>query len=291
MSMGVYSIKDLENFTQIKAHTLRIWEQRYNLLKPERTDTNIRLYSDRDLKKILNINLLYSNGLKISKIAKLDEKEIFRLANEILCVPDGEDESNVDRFINRIIRFDEIGMDDELEELHSKHNLEYVFSNLLIPVLEKVGELWQVDSITAAHEHFFSNILRAFLIRNTGPSITPEAAKGSVVLFLKENEYHELGLLFYNSYLRSKGYLTIYLGQSLPNEDLVKAVKSLKPDYVFTSLITKLNEKQFQQFFEKLASCIPLDRLFVGGHQLKIFKELIPKKVNIIYSVDAIHLD
>ncbi|NOQ74814.1 MAG: MerR family transcriptional regulator [Crocinitomix sp.] len=289
--MGVYSIKDLENFTQIKAHTLRIWEQRYNLLSPERTDTNIRLYSDRDLKKILNINLLYSNGLKISKIAKLNENEIFRLANEILLVPDGEEVSNVDRFINRIIRFDEVGMNDELEELRSANSLEYVFTNLLIPVLQKVGELWQVDSITAAHEHFFSNILRAFIVRHTGPSIAPETSKGSVVLFLKEDEYHELGLLFYNHYLRSKGYHTIYLGQSLPNEDFVKVVQDLKPDYVFTSLITKLNEKEFLQFFESLASCVPLDRLFVGGYQLKIFEKLIPEKVNIIHTVDAIHLD
>lgn len=289
--MGVYSIKDLENFTQIKAHTLRIWEQRYNLLEPERTDTNIRLYSDKDLKKILNINLLYSNGLKISKIAKLNENEIYRLANEILLVPDSEDASNVDRFVNRIIRYDEIGMNDELESLCNNSGLEHVFTNLLIPVLQKVGELWQVDSITAAHEHFFSNVLRSFIIRHTDKAVPQSSSKGSALLFLKENEYHELGLLFYNYYLRSKGYHTIYLGQSLPNDDLVKIVREFKPDYIFTSLITILNEKEFLEFFENIASCFALDKLYVGGYQLKIFEQLVPKEVKIIHTVDGIELD
>ncbi len=289
--MGVYSIKDLENFTQIKAHTLRIWEQRYNLLEPERTDTNIRLYSDKDLKKILNINLLYSNGLKISKIAKLNENEIYRLANEILLVPDSEDASNVDRFVNRIIRYDEIGMNDELESLCNNSGLEHVFTNLLIPVLQKVGELWQVDSITAAHEHFFSNVLRSFIIRHTDKVVPQSSSKGSALLFLKENEYHELGLLFYNYYLRSKGYHTIYLGQSLPNDDLVKIVREFKPDYIFTSLITILNEKEFLEFFENIASCFALDKLYVGGYQLKIFEQLVPKEVKIIHTVDGIELD
>ncbi len=289
--MGVYSIKDLENFTQIKAHTLRIWEQRYNLLEPERTDTNIRLYSDKDLKKILNINLLYSNGLKISKIAKLNENEIYRLANEILLVPDSEDASNVDRFVNRIIRYDEIGMNDELENLCKDQGLEHVFTNLLIPVLQKVGELWQVDSITAAHEHFFSNVLRSFIIKHTDKVVPQSSSKGSALLFLKENEYHELGLLFYNYYLRSKGYHTIYLGQSLPNDDLVKIVREFKPDYIFTSLITILNEKEFLEFFDNIATCFALDKLYVGGYQLKIFEHLVPKEVKIIHTVDAIELD
>jgi DNA-binding transcriptional MerR regulator len=289
--MGVYSIKDLENFTQIKAHTLRIWEQRYNLLEPERTDTNIRLYSDQDLKKILNINLLYSNGLKISKIAKLNETEIFRLANEILLVPEGEEVSIVDRFVNRIIRYDEIGMNEELEKMCSGNGLEYVFGNLLVPVLQKIGELWQVDAITTAHEHFFSNILRAFLIRKTNLPVDPKLSKGTVLLFLKEDEYHELGLLFYNYYLRVKGYHTIYLGQSLPSEDLIKIIKEFNPDYIFTSLITIISEKDFHQFFDDVASNFPLDRLFVGGYQLNIFKDKVPKGVNIIHSVDAINLD
>ena len=289
--MGVYSIKDLENFTQIKAHTLRIWEQRYNLLEPERTETNIRLYSDQDLKKILNINLLYSNGFKISKIAKLNETEIFRLANEILVVPEGEEVSIVDRFVNRIMRYDEVGMNEELEKMCNGNGLEFVFGNLIVPVLEKVGELWQVDAISAAHEHFFSNILRCFIIRNTELSVDPKTSKGTVILFLKDDEHHDLCLLYYNYYLRLKGYHTIYLGQSLPTKDFVKIIREFKPDYVFTSLINILSEKQFHQFFDDIASCLPLDQLFVGGYQLKIFEEKVPEKVNIIYKVDAINLD
>ena len=289
--MGVYSIKDLENFTQIKAHTLRIWEQRYNLLNPERTETNIRLYSDRDLKKILNINLLYNNGLKISKIAKLKENEIFEMANEILMVPEENEISNVNGMISRIINFDEVGIREELHELCNQHELEVVFSELLIPVLKKVGELWQVDSITVTHEHFFSNIIRDFLITQTNSLKAPKKIKGKIVLFLGEHEYHELGLLFYNYYLKKRNYKTIYLGQAVPTVDLCRILKEINPDYVFTSLIAKMDEKQFTDFFDDLSQCCPLGKVYAGGYQLNIFENIIPEGVNIVHSVDAIGLE
>lgn len=289
--MGVYSIKDLENFTQIKAHTLRIWEQRYNLLNPERTETNIRLYSDRDLKKILNINLLYNNGLKISKIAKLKEEEIFEMANEILMLPVENEISSVDGMINRIINFDEVGIREELNGLCKSHELELVFSELLIPVLKKVGELWQVDSITVTHEHFFSNIIRDFLITQTNALKSPKKTKATVVLFLEENEYHELGLLFYNYYLRKRNFKTIYLGQAVPTADLCRIMKEINPDYVFTSLIAKMDEKQFLEFFDGIAQCCSLSKVYAGGYQLNIFEDLIPEGVNVVHSVDTIGLD
>lgn len=288
--MGVYSIKDLENFTQIKAHTLRIWEQRYNLLCPQRTDTNIRLYSDKDLKKILNINLLYNNGLKISKIAKLHENEIVELANEILLAPTHCPVSAVQQFINRIVRFDEFGIREDLNKALTQNSLEHIFSNLLVPVLTKIGELWQVDAISAGHEHFFSNILRDFIIRNTEMPQNGGEDQKTVLLFLREEEYHELGLLFYNYYLRKQGYRTIYLGQALPDSDLPQVVRELKPDYIFTSLIAKMDEAEFNQFFGNLSAVFDLNKLYVGGYQLHIYKKHIPKNVHIIHTADNIVL-
>lgn len=288
--MGVYSIKDLENFTQIKAHTLRIWEQRYNLLSPQRTDTNIRLYSDKDLKKILNINLLYTNGLKISKIAKLQENEILELANEILLTPTNCPVSAVEQFINRIVRYDEFGIREDLDKALTQNSLEHIFSNLLVPVLTKIGELWQVDAISAAHEHFFSNILRDFIIRNTDLPENGGENQKTMLLFLREDEYHELGLLFYNYYLRKQGYRTIYLGQALPDSDLAQVVRELKPDYIFTSLIAKMDELEFNQFFGNLSAFFDLNKLYVGGYQLHIHKNHIPKNVHIIHAADNIVL-
>lgn len=287
--MGVYSIKDLENFTRIKAHTLRIWEQRYNLLNPERTDTNIRLYSERDLKKILNINLLYVNGLKISKIANLSENEIFEKANDIL-MSDTKDNDPIDRFINLVIMLDEASINAELDKLCEGDEFEKAFSNIIIPVLKKIGELWQVDSITVSHEHFFSNILRKFILsKSEGLEAEPDSSK--VILFLNDNEYHELGLLFYNYFLRKRAYHCIYLGQAVPLADLEKLVKTVKPDYLFSSLIAKMDEKQFSAFFEQIAGFFPLDKLYVGGYQLTVFPELIPEGVHVIHSVDSIVID
>lgn len=286
--MGVYSIKDLENFTNIKAHTLRIWEQRYNLLNPERTDTNIRFYSDSDLKKLLNVNLLYQNGLKISKIAKLTEKEIFRLANEILMEPEENDLSSIDHFINWIVDFNEAAILNELNNLCEKHDFDIVFTQLIIPVLKKVGELWQVDSITITHEHFFSHIIRDYIIKRTGLINEPKKPKARILLMLREDEYHELGLLFYNFYLRKLGYLTIYLGQAVPLSDLERIIDEIKPDYLFTSLIAKLEDAEFKGFFEQLGNCYNLKKVYCGGYQMNVFKDLTPKDVNVIHSIEDI---
>ena len=288
--MGGYSIKDLENFTQIKAHTLRIWEQRYNLLTPDRSDTNIRLYSDKELKRILNINLLYNNGLKISKIAQLDDEEILNLASKILSAPVDCDATKSDQIIKKILEFDEAVLRERLAQYLQEMPMADVFMNVVIPVLKKIGELWQVDSINTAHEHFFSNILRSFLINHTSQE-KPLEAKGTALLFLREGEYHEIGLLFYNYYLRSKGYNTIYLGQSLPMDDLRKIVRQLKPQYIFTSLVAKMDEEEFELFFKYVDSFFDLNNLFVGGYQLGIHGDLKPEAVNAIRSVDHIGLE
>ena len=288
--MGVYSIKDLENFTQIKAHTLRIWEQRYNLLNPERTETNIRLYSDRDLKKILNINLLYNNGLKISKIAKLTDKEIFEQASELLNEPIENSIDGAERLINKILAYDEFGIRDDLESLYIQHDFEDIFSDLLVPVLQKIGELWQVDSITISHEHFFSNILRSFIIKKTEEYHKTNPRKEKVLLFLNEQEYHELGLLYYNYILNKRGYDTIYLGQSVPIEDLGIAIETIQPAYIFTSLTAKMEGKFFSHFFQKLSEFYELNRVYAGGYQMNFYKERIPKGVRVIHHTNDIDL-
>jgi DNA-binding transcriptional MerR regulator len=288
--MGGYSIKDLENFTQIKAHTLRIWEQRYNLLTPDRSDTNIRLYSDKELKRILNINLLYNNGLKISKIAQLNDEEILSLASKILAVPADCNATKSEQIIKKILEFDEAGVRERLDDYLQEMPMADVFMNVIIPVLKKIGELWQVDSINTAHEHFFSNILRSFLINHTSQE-PPLEAKGTALLFLREGEYHEIGLLFYNYYLRSKGYNTIYLGQSLPVDDLRKIVIQLKPRYIFTSLVAKMDEDEFELFFKYLDSFFDLNNLYVGGYQLGVHGDLKPESVKAIHSVHHIGLE
>lgn len=286
--MAQYSIKDLENFTKIKAHTLRIWEQRYALLSPERTDTNIRYYSDKDLKKILNINLLYQNGLKISKIAKLSEKEIFREAAKILLEDEVSGRDEINSFVENILALNEAGIQESLKRITQKIGMERLYTEVLIPLLEKVGTLWQVDAISVSHEHFLSNILREFLITNISGIENARVAKGKVVLFLPEHEKHELSLLFYYFLLKKKGYDCFYLGQSVPMKDLREFVNETEPDFIVTSLIAEVTSEDFSELMSGLIELINPKKIFLGGYQLEKHKLAVPEGVNVVQSIDDI---
>lgn len=286
--MAQYSIKDLENFTKIKAHTLRIWEQRYELLNPERTDTNIRYYSDKDLKKILNINLLYQNGFKISKIAKLSEKEIFQKATDILIDSEVKGSDEINAFIENILALDESSIQESLKRITEKIGIEGLYSEVLVPLLEKVGTLWQVDAISVSHEHFLSNILREFLITNiSGIPIGPKS-KGKVVLFLPEHEKHELSLLFYYYLLKKRSYDCFYLGQSVPMKDLRSFISETKPDFIVSSLIAELTTEDFSVLMNDLIELIEPKKIYFGGYQLQKHKSNIPAGVNVVQSIDDI---
>ncbi|MBK9191915.1 MAG: MerR family transcriptional regulator [Crocinitomicaceae bacterium] len=278
--MAEYSIKDLENFTNIKAHTLRIWEQRYALLEPKRTDTNIRYYSDKDLKKILNINLLYNQGYKISRIATMSESEIMEQCKEYLELKHQSKSDHVDYFIRAVIELDEKKIQKRLEELNDDMGTAKLFVRVLIPLLQKIGDLWQVDTISVSHEHFLSNILREFLILETAKLLSPKKNKGTVILFLHEREMHELSLLYYHFLLKSRGYLCFYLGQNVPLKDLKAMVSQKKPDYVFTSVIAETDHDYFKEFMDSLCKIVPANKIFMGGHQMFRNKSLIPSQVH-----------
>lgn len=288
--MADYSIKDLENFTNIKAHTLRIWEQRYNLLEPKRTETNIRYYSDKDLKKILNINLLYSNGYKISKIAKLSEDDITRLAAEILMVSSHKSSDHVEHFVRLIMELDELKIHKKLAQLALEKGIPGLYTNVMIPLLKKIGDLWQVDTISVSHEHFFSNILRDFFITETGKINHSENPKGRVVLFLHEREMHELSLLYYNYILKSRGYECYYLGQSVPLKDLKVIVERMKTDYIFTSIIAETDRAFFADFIKELCTFINPRKIYMGGYQLEKYADLLPESIHQIQSDKDIDL-
>lgn len=237
-----YSIKDLELMSGIKAHTLRIWEQRYNILKPERTDTNIRYYNNADLRRILNISILNKNGYKISNIAGLTDsilvqeaekflnnhvKESNKLESLYMCLVD-LNESKFENIINS--SFIEIGFENTIEKI-------------IFPFIRHLGNLWQLGTITPAQEHFISNLIRQKLIvgiDKLAPEKNPHAK--SYLFFLPSNELHEMGLLYTYYLAKSKGHRCLYLGQSVPMEDVSSIVKNTKPDFVVTILTSKMGE-------------------------------------------------
>ncbi|MFT4737850.1 MAG: DNA-binding transcriptional MerR regulator, partial [Paraglaciecola sp.] len=229
--MGTFSIKDLEHLSGIKAHTIRIWEQRYELIQPKRTGTNIRFYDDNDLKLILNVSLLKENGFKISKISLMNEgdiqREVLRLTEISLRYPE-----QIHALTICMVDLDE----DRFERLMStniqKLGFEKTMLNIIYPFLSKIGILWQTGAINPAQEHFISNLVRQKLIVAIDNQYVSSAVKSKkYILFLPEGELHEMSLLFADYVIKARQNRSIYLGQSLPMVDLEELCKIHKPDF------------------------------------------------------------
>ncbi|MDG1572437.1 MerR family transcriptional regulator [Robiginitalea sp. M366] len=216
-----FGIRDLENLSGIKAHTIRIWEKRYNLLEPERTATNIRTYSLQSLQKLLNITLLYNNGYKISKIAEIPEGEIPVHVREIVAQSTVKSHA-INAFKLSMINFDQPLFQKTFAGLLAERSFREIFWDVFIPLLHELGLLWQTDTIGPAHEHFITHLIKQKIYTCTEKLQTLEPSKTDkvFVLFLPENEIHEIGLLFINYELVLRGYRTIYLGQTIPLENL-----------------------------------------------------------------------
>ncbi len=259
--MNTYSIKEIERLTDIKAHTIRIWEQRYNLLTPHRTETNIRYYTNDDLKKILNVNLLYKSGYKISKIAELSEEQ---LKEKIASLQSNSNfDSIIAEFIKVTVDFDEESFNKLFNDCINKYGIETSIIDILYPFLDKIGVLWQTDKIHPAQEHFISNLIRQKIIANTDSLKTKVSKAETFLLFLPEGELHEISLLFYNYILKKNGYKVIYLGQSVPLKDLVKVIDYCKPDNIMMYSINHDVKERLPYFIKKIGTFPFVKKLFV----------------------------
>ena len=233
-----FSIKDLENFTGIKAHTIRIWEKRYGLLVPQRTDTNIRFYGTNEFLKLLNINLLYKNGFKISKIADLSEEDIELKAREVAS-DKAVDQGAINQLKVAMVNFDAVMFNETYNKLLATKSFREIFTEIFIPFLEYIGLLWQTKSIKPAHEHFISNLIIQKIQSNIekNQSLNYTKTDRVFVLYLPMDEIHELGLLYLHYELSLRGLHSIYLG---PNIDIdhLKDLTDLYDSINFISYFT-----------------------------------------------------
>lgn len=239
-----FSIKDLENLTGIKAHTIRIWEKRYNLLEPKRTDTNIRYYDLASFQKLLNVSYLNNNGYKISKITTLKEDKIPQLVREIASNSNVESHA-INTLKLAMLNFDQALFYSTYESLIKEKSFRNIFYDVFIPMLSNIGMLWQTDTITPAHEHFISSLIRQKILINTEnvQSKQVNKSKKTFVLYLPDNEIHELGLMFLNYEIVSHGYHSIFLGQSIPLANLTD-IQNYYDDIIFVSYFTIKPEKE-----------------------------------------------
>ena len=233
-----FTIKDLENFSGIKAHTIRIWEKRYNLLEPNRTDSNIRYYDIHNLQKLLNVTLLNNNGLKISKIAGLSDSKIAVEVRELVA-KSGVNNQAANSLKLAMLNFDENMFNVTYNNLIAQFSLREIFKKVFLPFLNEIGLLWQVNSITPAHEHFVSNLIKQKIHINIErlQLSKPINLDKIFVLYLPMNEIHELGLLYLHFELLLHGYQSIYLGQSVPVDNLPD-VQKVYNNICFVSYLT-----------------------------------------------------
>lgn len=264
--MSTYSIKDLEQLSGIKAHTLRIWEQRYNLLSPKRTDTNIRFYDDDDLKLILNVALLNDNGFKISKIASMASAEI---RNEVIKLTERSltHDDQIHALTISMIEMDEERFDKVLSGNISKLGFEQTMLNIIYPFMSKIGVLWQTGAINPAQEHFISNLVRQKMIVAIDGQKRFSGGK-KFLLFLPEGELHEISLLFASYLIKSKGHKVIYLGQSTPKEDLLSVYKVHQPEFLLTVITTSPSSEYAQEYINSLSERFSDSQILVTGYQV-----------------------
>lgn len=278
--MTLYSIKDLEHLSGIKAHTIRIWEKRYQLLDPNRSDTNIRSYSDNDVRRILNVAMLIKNGYKISVVAAYDEE---KLQAEVLRINQNlnDPEKNIDQLLFQTVNLDSFRFELLLDKIILENGFPRTIENVIFPFFERIGILWQAGSIFTAHEHFVSNLIRSRLIMETGKFENEESAK-TMLFFLRENEWHELGLLYFNFLAAQAGLRYVYLGQSLPFGDLANLLINNEFDFICTSFIHAIEKPELEQYLANLSQVFNRNKILIAGRQIGIHKPKLPSNIVVI---------
>ncbi|MFD2698550.1 MerR family transcriptional regulator [Mesonia sediminis] len=282
-----FNIKDLEALSGVKAHTIRIWEKRYHILKPERTDTNIRVYDTKALQRLLNIAFLNENGYKISRISKLKNDEIDKLTHEIRTANNAENRA-IKAFFVSMYNFDHSLFLNTYNALLEKMTFQEIYEEVFIPMLKQIGDLWQTNTVKPAHEHFISHLIRQKLFSNIEKlQIEPAFNKEKIfILFLPNNEIHDIGLLYLQYSLLSLGYKVVYLGHSIPLEDLTSFASQDKLVY-FVSVFTikpESPETYLKEFYDKILANGDSNRfqLALLGLKTKALNiEDLPPQINI----------
>ena len=286
-----FSIKDLEHLSGIKAHTIRIWEKRYNILEPERTDTNIRTYDGENLQKLLNISFLNSHGYKISRISKMEEGEIHSLVRRISASSSEENRAK-NAFKLSMMNFDDRLFQQTYNKLMEKRSFREVFYDVFIPLLEEIGMLWQTDTIKPIHEHYIVELIKQKIYINIAKlksDETDENDENLYVLFLPNNEIHDIGILYLNYEILNAGKRAMYVGPTLPLDNMEYLMKIHKnPIFVSYLTISPVNtdiNDFIRDFREKLCKERDMDLMLFGQRTREINKAELPANIHVHDSI------
>jgi DNA-binding transcriptional MerR regulator len=277
--MNAFTIKDLENLSGIRAHTIRIWEQRYNFLRPKRTETNIRFYNNEELRIILNVALLNKNGFKISHIDKMGEAE---LNNRILTLSNtqAQQERIINQLIQNMVELELERFEDVLDGYIRAKGIEKAIGQIIFPFLERIGILWATNHINPAQEHLVTNLIRQKLIVGIETTSSSLPVNKSFLLFLPEGEHHELGLLFIYYLLKSRGVYVWYLGANVPLKDVEYVAKIKSPDVLYTHLTSVASNFNLEKYITGITTRLQPFPVVISGRLTQTYKKKIPTGVS-----------
>jgi len=285
MRMNAFSIKDLENLSGIKAHTIRIWEQRYSFLKPQRSKSNIRFYGNEELKTVLNIALLNKYGFKISHIDKMSPSEV-REKIISLSYAEAYQERFINELLQHMVELDVENFEEALNIYIRSKGIDKTISQLIFPFLEKIGILWLTNHMNVAQEHLVTNVIRQKLIVGIeGITLYTQVTK-TVLLFLPEGEHHELGLLYLYYLLKSRNMQVLYLGANVPLKDLEFVAHLKQPHFIFTHITSIPGRFSFEKFILQLHQRIPAIPVIVSGKLAQTYFKKIPQNILLKKSID-----
>jgi DNA-binding transcriptional MerR regulator len=282
-----FSIKELETLSGVKAHTIRIWEQRYNFLKPSRTSTNIRSYSNEELRTLLTVALLNKHGYKISRIDTMMPEQRNR---EVLSLSadEAQNEHLVNQMIGCMIELDVRQFEAILNETVQRVGIEVTITSIIFSFLEKIGILWQTGRINPAHEHIVSNMIRQKLVAAIEALPVPESERPLLLLLLPEDEHHELGLLFVYYLVKRRGIASLYLGANVPLKDAKYVVSLKQPEHTYIHLSTTSAKPIFQKYLQGLSAASPSCKIIVSGQIVEGLKKNTHPSVVLLQSLSHV---
>ena len=285
-SMGKYSIKDLEEISGIKAHTIRVWEKRYKLIEPKRTSTNIRYYSEGDLRHLLNISILNSHGLKISVIAEMSEADIRKRVMD-LSIDSNSQEGQIDNFIFAMLELNELKFLNMLSGNIMKMGFENSVEKVLFPLIERVYYLWQTGTVLSAQKNFIHNLIRQKItvaIENEMQSTVSSGAR--IIMFLPQHESFEIELLFYDLLARKENLEVIYLGPYVELNDLRIINNSKKADLFMTAFSSPQSLESINTVMTEYKGMFPNTPFFIVGRQTRCQELKYPDDFSPITSIN-----
>ncbi|MFM9051930.1 MAG: MerR family transcriptional regulator [Bacteroidota bacterium] len=288
--MSQFSIKDIEQLTGIRAHTLRIWEQRYSVPRPKRTLGNVRFYDDDDLRLLLNISMLNRNGLRISEIARMTEEELGKKALDLTVAAENSS-THIQSLVSCMLDLDEAMFNRILGSCILQLGLERTMMEVIFPFMSMIGVLWQSGTLDPAYEHFMSCLIRQkMIVAIDGQDVRTSSEPKKFLLLLPEGEFHELGLLFGNYMIRAAGHRTLYIGPNLPMPHLERLSSHFDPDYILTSMTSGFSRVAAQQVIDDLNTKFPNATLLLTGAVFIRSRDYFKGEVNYITTPDDLRL-